>query len=68
VSDGKKVVRVRIGYMSVQLRWIVRSQELGFVRTCVIAVGFLDPPFWLQIYVGGGTFTIYVPLFLQNVK
>jgi len=34
--------------MSVQLRWIVRSQELGSVGTRVIAVGFLDPPFWLH--------------------
>jgi len=45
VSDGRKVVRVRIGYVSVQLRWIGRSQELGSVGTRVIAVGFLDPPF-----------------------
>jgi len=45
VSDGRKVVRVRRGYVSVQLRWIVRSQELGSVGTRVIAVGFLDPPF-----------------------
>jgi hypothetical protein len=51
VSDGRKVVRVRIGYMSVQLRWIIRSQELGSVGTRVIAVGFLDPPFWLQHYI-----------------
>ncbi len=45
MSDGRKVVRVRIGYVSMQLRWIVRSQELGSGGTRVIDVGFLDPPF-----------------------
>jgi hypothetical protein len=50
VSDGRKVVRVKRGYVSVQLRWIVRSQELGSVGTRVITVGFLDPPFWLHTY------------------
>ncbi len=48
VSDGRKVVRVRRGYVSVQLRWIVRSQELRSMGTHVIAMGFLDPPFWYQ--------------------
>jgi len=38
----------------VQLRWIVRSQELGSVGTRVIAVGSLDPPFWLQVHIVHG--------------
>jgi len=72
VSDGRKVVRVRIGYVSVQLRWIVKSQELGSVGTRIIAVGFLDPPFWLHTqqrfslkFIVKTTQHLCVPLFLD---
>ncbi len=65
VSDGKKVVRVRIGYVSVQLRWIVTSQELGSEETRVIAVGFLDPPFLVTVCL---FVLIYACKFYINVK
>ncbi len=49
VSDCRKVVRVRRGYVSVQLRWIDRLWELGSVGGRVIAAGFLDPPFSVTV-------------------
>ncbi len=68
VSDDRKAIQVRRGYVSVQLRWIVRSQELGFVGTRVIAVGFLDPPFWLQLFqfLMASNILSFVNIFLAN--